>query len=405
MTVLPTSNEIKQYFPFIHKALVNIFIALLFIIIHKSTVNLNKAKKSLGLALGIKGLSLDAAYKRLIRFFKMSHVACFCIGVSYLMFSLLNPMEAIYLALDRTNWQIGKENKVNINVLVIGLVLSNGCFIPIVWQQLEKRGNSSEVERNTLLNLFVELFIARLPQHFEDKRFIMLGDREFIGKKWFEELSKYMQFIMRVRRGDYLLSLAQSWDTTIDKALRKIERLCKRDGFVYQAISIDGRDYYYVVVPNTKKGVKKSDMWVRFVSNIADLQTIRKTYQQRWQIEVFFKHCKTNGFNLEDMNVTQTNKVMLMVAIVGCAYVLAIREGILENEKRPIKMQWYAKQGKAYKRKSIFTLGYEQLETHIFDLNDLIQRIKDGLSNQSIPDYSIIIKYFMKEAKFSIVRG
>ncbi|MGB1243730.1 MAG: transposase [Chitinophagales bacterium] len=57
--------------------------------------------------------------------------------------------------------------------------------------------------------------------------------------------------------------------------------------------------------------------------NIADLQTIRKTYQQRWQIEVFFKHCKTNGFNLEDMNVTQTNKVMLMVAIVGCAYVLA----------------------------------------------------------------------------------
>ena len=57
------------------------------------------------------------------------------------------------------------------------------------------------------------------------------------------------------------------------------------------------------------------------------------------------------NFNLEDMNVTQTNKVMLMVAIVGCAYVLAIREGILANEKRPIKMQWYAKQGKSYKRR------------------------------------------------------
>ena len=303
MTVLPTCDEIKQYFPFTHKAFVKIFVALLFIIIHKSTVNLNKAKKSLALALGVKGLSLDAAYKRLIRFFKMSHVACFCIGVSYLMFSLLNPLEAIYLAIDRTNWQIGKENKLNINVLVIGFVLANGCFIPIVWQQLEKRGNSNEEERNTLLNLFVELFLAKLPQHFENKRFIMLGDREFIGKKWFEELSKYMQFIMRVRRDDYLLSLAESWGITMDKTLRKIKRLCKRDGFVYQPISINGSDYYYVIVPNTKKGVKKEDEWVHFVSNIADLQTIRRSYQQRWQIEVFFKHCKTNGFRLEDLNL------------------------------------------------------------------------------------------------------
>lgn len=405
MTAIPTSNEIKKYFPFIHKAFVNIFVALLFVIIRKGTVNLNKAKKPLALALGVKGLSLNAAYKRLIRFFKMSHVACFCIGVSYLMFSLLNPMEAIYLAIDRTNWQIGKENKVNINVLVIGLVLANGCFIPIVWQQLEKRGNSSEVERNILLNLFVELFLARLPQHFEDKRFIMLGDREFIGKKWFEELSKYMQFIMRVRRDDYLLSLAESWGITIDKSLRKIDYLCKRDGFVYQPIKIEGKNYYYVVVPNTKKGVKKKDMWVRFVSNIADLQTIRKAYQQRWQIEVFFKHCKTNGFRLEDMNLTQTNKVMLMVAIVGCAYVLAIREGVLENERRPIKMQWFRRQGKSYRRKSIFALGYEQLEIYIFDLNDLIQRIEEGLPSQIFADYSIMIKYFMKEAKFSIIRG
>ena len=405
MTNIPTSDEVKEYFPFIHQAFVKVFLALLFLVIREGTVNLNKAKKSLGLALGVKGLNQKAAYKRLIRFFKMSHVMCFCIGVSYLMFSILNPCEAIYLAIDRTNWQIGNRNKMNINVLVIGMVLANGCFIPLVWQQLEKKGNSNQLERNTLLKLFVELFLPRLPQHFETKRFVMLGDREFIGKEWFKLLCKRMRFVMRVRRDDYLFQVAESWNTTVAKALRKIERLCKRDGFVYLSISMDGKTYYYVVVPNLQKGAKKSDKWVRFVSNIADLQMIREAYQERWQIEVFFKHCKTNGFRLEDMNLTQTEKVMLMIAVVGCAYVLAIRAGILEDERRPIKKQYFKKQEKEYRRQSIFSLGYEQLEAYIFDLNDLIQFIEEALPKQQIADYSIIIKYFMKKTKFSRIRG
>lgn len=90
------------------------------------------------------------------------------------MFSLIiDPNSTVYLAIDRTNWQIGKQNKVNINVLALDLVLPNGCFVPIVWEQLEKKGNSNQEERKELIALFLELFVDYLPTKFADKSFIL----------------------------------------------------------------------------------------------------------------------------------------------------------------------------------------------------------------------------------------
>jgi hypothetical protein len=44
-----------------------------------------------------------------------------------------------------------------------------------------------------------------------------------------------------------------------------------------------------------------------------------------------FKHLKTNGFNLEDMSLTDLKKIRLMISLVVVAYILAVREGIIEE--------------------------------------------------------------------------
>ena len=43
--------------------------------------------------------------------------------------------------------------------------------------------------------------------------------------------------------------------------------------------------------------------------------------------QICFKHLKSNGFNLEDLNFRQDSKICLMVALVVMAYVLSIQLG------------------------------------------------------------------------------
>ena len=62
MTSIPTIDKVKKYFPFIHIAWIRTFWVLIFCVIHKGTVNLNKCKKAMPLALEEPTLSLDAAY-------------------------------------------------------------------------------------------------------------------------------------------------------------------------------------------------------------------------------------------------------------------------------------------------------------------------------------------------------
>ncbi|MBK6931644.1 MAG: transposase [Saprospirales bacterium] len=58
-------------------------------------------------------------------------------------------------------------------------------------------------------------------------------------------------------------------------------------------------------------------------------------YAKRWKIECLFRHLKTNGYNLEDLNLKELNKSLLMMAIVTTAYILAIREGWKRRRRIP----------------------------------------------------------------------
>ena len=79
----------------------------------------------------------------------------------------------VRLTLDRTTWEYGKSC---INILVLAIVW-RGVAIPVLWETLDKKGNSNTGERMGLLELFRETF----PEvHIET----LYTDREFIGDEW-----------------------------------------------------------------------------------------------------------------------------------------------------------------------------------------------------------------------------
>jgi hypothetical protein len=69
----------------------------------------------------------------------------------YLLSLFTDPNEKVFLTMDRTNWQYGNKD---INILMVGAVYK-GIAIPIVWEILDKRGNSNTAERINIINRII----------------------------------------------------------------------------------------------------------------------------------------------------------------------------------------------------------------------------------------------------------
>ena len=97
------------------------------------------------------------------------------------------------LVMDRSNWKRGKKN---INLLTMGILCSH-CFIPLVWKQLDKRGNSNFEERKKLVQRFIGLW-EKLGKSI--KKMVLVADREFIGPQWLNYLHQEgIYFVFRLR--------------------------------------------------------------------------------------------------------------------------------------------------------------------------------------------------------------
>jgi hypothetical protein len=104
--------------------------------------------------------------------------------------------DAMYLALDRTNWKYGKKN---VNILVLAAVY-RGVAIPIRWKLLDKQGNSNTEERTKIVSDFIEVFGSHRIAG-------LLGDREFIGKEWFKYLQNCgIPFVMRIKENTLVMN-------------------------------------------------------------------------------------------------------------------------------------------------------------------------------------------------------
>ena len=124
------------------------------------------------LASQFPGKALHASnYRRLQHFFKQ--VQFDEAVVARFIVNLLNIKGPVILAVDRTNWKLGK---VDINILVLAIV-TRRFKVPLICSFFDHRGNSSTAQRIDLIERYLRIFeVASIKA--------LLADREFVGNEW-----------------------------------------------------------------------------------------------------------------------------------------------------------------------------------------------------------------------------
>jgi hypothetical protein len=151
--------------------------------------------------------------------------------------------------------------------------------------------------------------------------------------------------------------------------LRSYAGEIERYGMYRLPVHIGETIYWIVMTKNFKADYKEP--YVFFITNVQDAGKALQYYTQRWKIECCFRHLKSNGFNIEAMNFKNDRKIELLMGIVVTAYAIAIREGILEQLRKPFLIKKYAN-GKQYAAISVFRKGLEMAESFLEDALALV---------------------------------
>jgi hypothetical protein len=240
-------------------------------------------------------------------------------------FELKEPL----LSIDRTNWRFGSKN---INILMIGIVTKQ-MVIPLAWHLMQKRGNSSEVERI--------LLIEKILKHFKGKNLCVVGDREFIGKTWLSWLVKQdIAFCIRIKKNQYL-----GYKDRVVQATNLI---------------------------NSSKFTNKTQVYLDKIDQVLNLSGCNlereqlilisykvdnpsQIYRMRWGIETLFQNLKGRGFNIENTHITDIVRFNSLLICVSISAILCYKAGNLKAKIKPIKI-------KNHGRKSYSFFKYGLLE-------------------------------------------
>ena len=298
---------------------------------------MNRAKNKVGQITGNTETKPESNYKRLTRFFTVEEkqelvksLLCICCCM------LDTKVKIKYLALDGTSWEFGDKK---IHLLTLSVVYG-GVSIPIWWEELDKKGTSNFEERKRV--------IEHASKILSLSGLILLADREYIGRKWLKYLkSKEIDFIIRLKENIYKEEIDQASVEASPKDYFQKARYIKLQRIAFfrrysangvsKRFKIDDDTYTFVVFKNPKQGAEEK--LVYFISTLKQKRHIVRAYPIRWTIECCFKHLKSNGFRLEEMSLTDPEKIMLMMGIVVFLYVLCIVEGLrssrIQGERGP----------------------------------------------------------------------
>jgi Transposase DDE domain len=220
------------------------------------------------------------------------------------------PLEKpVYLVIDRTRWA-------NVNILMISL-LSKKRAIPIYFELLEKKGNSSVKEQITALSIAISLF--------DKYHKIVLGDREFCGvdlAKWLSEQEK-TDFCLRTKKNVYL---------ELNEETKSLQELGLLPGMsvYYQGIKLTKSKGFSPINlaakwKKTYRNKKTKEPWF-IMTSLGNLQEATTAYFQRMGIEEMFRDFKRGGYNLESTGL-RNERLLVLVLLITFAYVEATFEG------------------------------------------------------------------------------
>ena len=344
-SLLDKSKDFDQLLP---PALLNNLLVVACAILIKETVNLNRLKNHVGLLLGNRQTQTDSHYRRLTRFFqnKTAQNKLW----KWLLIWMLDYIKrwdgrsrSLYLTLDGTSWQLGSHQ---IHLLMLCLVY-RGVSLPLLWHNLGKKGHSSQQERKRLLQQALRLYPLR--------GFCLLADRpprQYEGRDWLTFLTdNKINFIIRLPKESYKAEIAAG-----GKAYSSLLKRALKGRTVSQWFELAGHRYQFVALGH-QDGPQGADPLVLLVSNLSwSKQTIAQRYRIRWTTECFFKHLKSNGFDLEELGFQSPKKIRLLVAIVVVLYVICVAEGLRQFNRIRAKKKSYDEPLRL--REAVFRKGY-----------------------------------------------
>lgn len=292
---------------------------------------------------------VDSNLRRIQRFF-----AEYELNYEQLAVILLNfiPEKKYRLCIDRTNWKFGSTD---INIFAL-TVYYKGTSIPILFEMLEKRGNSNQQERIDLLGKFIRLFGHKCIKS-------LTADREFIGEDWLGFLiengidfqiripkSHYVKYGNEEKRGDELLEIYG-------------------DSFLKDVKVKNMQLHLAMKFTKNKKG---EDDPLLVLTNDKNCDAI-KIYRERWSIEVFFQSIKERGFNLESTHLKDIDRHAKLFAMCCVAFVMCLSVGVYSDsceEEIPIKNH-------GYKKNSYFRHGLNILREVLVRLDKSMERFDE----------------------------
>jgi hypothetical protein len=260
---------------------------------------------------------------------------------------MLNLSRPKCLALDRTNWKVGRKD---INILMLAIV-TRRFRVPLLWTVIDHQGNSNTGQRIELMRRYLSLFGAASIE-------LLLADREFIGADWVKFLMENkVPFAIRVKQGQ-CVALADGWLWTIETLLRR--RRKSRSLTTFQARLPDASILLSFAVKwiDGRKG--QQGEWLIVMTNSPDAKAAINAYKNRWAVECLFADAKTRGFNMEDTRMTAPDKIDTLTAIVAMAVTWAYRCATQTMGMKAIKRKTHGR-----REKSWFRIGLDALRAWI----------------------------------------
>lgn len=120
---------------------------------------------------------------------------------------------------------------------------------------------------------------------------------------------------------------------------------------------MNGEKFYFIVSKNPNP--KGKEPYLLLITNLEEkAKKVVKMYAKRWKIEHCFKHLKSNGFNLEVMNLEGDTRCDLLLAFVVFAYIISIHE-VLKTYQNVAQVTYT--DGTENKRESVFRYGISKV--------------------------------------------
>jgi hypothetical protein len=222
----------------------------------------------------------------------------------------------LLLIIDRTQWQ-------ERNLIMLSLAWGTHA-IPIYWQFLKRKGNSSFRQQKQVLWPVLR-WLHSYPV-------LVLGDREFhsvqLGK-WLE--TKKVDFALRQKKGTCFLD-----DQAVSTPLKDLDIKPGMSQFHEQIIwtkshQVKGFNLAIYWRRKYRNKVQKEPWYI--LTTLPTQKLTLSLYARRWSIETLFRDCKTRGYNLEKSKVNEP-RLMGLILLITIAYTLANFQGELVKKLR-----------------------------------------------------------------------